>query len=138
MEALLWILHVAEGVGDVVMCCDSHYVMGIADGLINPAANLEAVMCFRTLLRQVRAVRAMTFVHMKGHSSDAGNDRADELAWWGKEEGPYSRIATDGSGEGAGRHRPAPQTLNTVAPEMVCQPCATAQRGPTLGARGRC
>ena len=50
----------------------------------------------------------MTFIHVKGHSSDGGNDRADELAWWGKEEGPYSRLASDGSGEGEGRHRPEP------------------------------
>ena len=35
-------------------------------------------------------------------------DRADELAWWGKEEGPYSRLAGDGSGEGEGLQRPEP------------------------------
>eukprot|EP01052_Picozoa_sp_SAG31_P075335 SAG31_NODE_34520_length_332_cov_0.673820_1_plen_56_part_01 len=27
--------------------------------------------------------------HVKGHSTDGGNDRADELAWWGKEAGPF-------------------------------------------------
>ena len=41
----------------------------------------------------------------KGHPADGGNDRADELAWWGKEAGPFSRLARDGSGEGDGRWR---------------------------------
>eukprot|EP01052_Picozoa_sp_SAG31_P020333 SAG31_NODE_1523_length_8012_cov_39.769240_8_plen_59_part_00 len=47
-------------------------------------------MCLWTLLRQVRARRKVTFIHVKGHST--GNDRADELAWWGKEDGPFSRL----------------------------------------------
>ena len=75
--------------------------MGVADDLIDPDANLEAVMCLRTILRQVRAVRKVTFIHVKGHSADGGNDRADELAWWGKVAGPFSRLARDGSGEGS-------------------------------------
>eukprot|EP01052_Picozoa_sp_SAG31_P021096 SAG31_NODE_1613_length_7743_cov_5.584903_9_plen_143_part_00 len=36
------------------------------------------------------------------------NDRVDELAWWGKEAGPFSRLARDGSGEGDGRWREEP------------------------------
>jgi hypothetical protein len=24
-------------------------------------------------------------IHVKGHSADGGNDRVDELAWWGQE-----------------------------------------------------
>ena len=59
MQALLWVLFVAQGEGDVVVLCDSHYAMGIADDLIDPATNLDAVMCLRTILRQVRAVRAL-------------------------------------------------------------------------------
>eukprot|EP01052_Picozoa_sp_SAG31_P031026 SAG31_NODE_3244_length_4500_cov_2.174960_2_plen_146_part_00 len=62
----------------------------------------------RAILRQVRAVRKVTFIHVKGHSTDGGNDRADELAWWGKEEGPFSRLARDGSGEGDGIWREEP------------------------------
>jgi hypothetical protein len=26
---------------------------------------------------------------VQGHSMDGGNDRADELAWWGKEGPPF-------------------------------------------------
>ena len=34
----------------------------------------------------------MKFIHVRGHSDDVGNDRADLLVQWGKEEGPYSRL----------------------------------------------
>ena len=32
-----------------------------------------------------------------------GNDRADELVQWGKEEGPYARLRALGVGEGESR-----------------------------------
>ena len=108
MQALLWLLHVAQGTGDVVVLCDSHYAMGVADDLIDPAKNLDAVKCLRDILHQVRQQRTVTFTHVKGHSTDGGNDRVDELAWWGKEDGPFSRLARDGSGEGDGRWREEP------------------------------
>eukprot|EP01050_Picozoa_sp_SAG11_P009763 SAG11_NODE_942_length_6435_cov_27.522096_2_plen_239_part_00 len=37
----------------------------------------------------------VTIVHVKGHSVDGGNERADELCWWAKEAGPYVRISED-------------------------------------------
>ena len=46
-------------------------------------------------------VTAMLVV--KGHSGDGGNDRADELVQWGKEEGPYARLRALGEGEGESR-----------------------------------
>ena len=42
-------------------------------------------------------------MHVKGHSGDGGNDRADELVQWGKEEGPYARLRALGAGEGDSR-----------------------------------
>eukprot|EP01052_Picozoa_sp_SAG31_P063397 SAG31_NODE_22325_length_528_cov_0.743590_1_plen_71_part_01 len=60
---------------------------------VYPAKNLDAAKCLRDILHQVRQQRKVTFIHVKGHSTDGGNDRADELAWWGKEAGPFSRLA---------------------------------------------
>ena len=40
--------------------------------------------------------------HVKGHSGDGGNDRAD-VVQWGKEEGPYARLRALGAGEGDSR-----------------------------------
>jgi hypothetical protein len=42
-------------------------------------------------------------VHVKGHSADGGNDRADELVQWGKTGGPYCRVR-EGGGKGEGRY----------------------------------
>jgi hypothetical protein len=39
-------------------------------------------------------------VHVKGHSADGGNDRADELVQWGKTGGPYCRGVREVGGEG--------------------------------------
>ena len=44
------------------------------------------------------------FVHVRGHSDDNGNDRADALVQWGKESGPYAR-GYEGGGEGESRLR---------------------------------
>ena len=39
----------------------------------------------------------MHWVHIKGHSSDGGNDRADELVQWGKSLGLYCWLREGGS-----------------------------------------
>ena len=110
MQALLWMLHVAPADGRaVVVLCDSHYAMGVAEGLIDAKSNLEAAVLVQELLQQVWWQRCLTFCHVKGHSTDGGNDRADELVWWGKEAGgSFCRIALDGQGVGEGRYRPEP------------------------------
>ena len=39
-------------------------------------------------------------MHVKGHSADGGNDKADERVQWGKEAGPYARLRKkDGEGD---------------------------------------
>ena len=110
MQALLWMLYVAPADGRaVVVLCDSHYAMGVAKGLIDAKSNLEAAVLVQELLQWVQRQRCLTFCHVKGHSKDGGNDRADELVWWGKEAGgSFCRIALDGQGEGEGRYRPEP------------------------------
>ena len=47
-------------------------------------------MVTQDLIAQACTHRDVHFVHVKGHSVDGGNERADEMAWWGKESGPYS------------------------------------------------
>ena len=76
--------------------------------MLNPTKNLEAILVSQDLLARARRTRKVTFIHVKGHSADGGNDRADELVQWGKEDGPYSRIDRHGRGQGAGRLRAEP------------------------------
>ena len=61
------------------------------------------VLWARGLLAEVEKTRTVHWVHVKGHSGDGGNDRADELVQWGKEEGPYARLRALGAGEGDSR-----------------------------------
>ena len=49
-------------------------------------------------------------MHVKGHSDDGGNDHADELVQWGKEDGPYARLR-NGGGEGESCFRAAAPCL---------------------------
>ena len=108
-QALLWLLYEAEQDGEpAVLCCDSCYAMEMTEGILTPTVNLAAILVSQGLLEQARETREVTFVHVKGHSADGGNDRADELVQWGKDEGPYSRIDRHGQGQGAGRSRPEP------------------------------
>ena len=55
-------------------------------------------------------------MHVKGHSRDEGNDRADLLVQWGKTEGPYSRYQMNGVGEGDGRYVALSGHLRKVHP----------------------
>ena len=41
-------------------------------------------------------------MHIKGHSVDGGNDRADLLVQWGEADGSYIRIVEGGGAEGPG------------------------------------
>ena len=56
------------------------------------------VWCVHTpaLLVEVRRRNDVRLIHVKGHSADGGNDRADELAWWGKEGPPFCRLRPGG------------------------------------------
>ena len=111
-QALLWLRDVAahatlsapEAVtAPAIILFDSTYAANMVTGRWQPNANVALVEWARRLLAQVEAGgREGHFVHVKGHSDDGGNDRADELVQWGKGDGPYARLRNDG-GEGESR-----------------------------------
>ena len=84
-------------------------------------SNVEAVALNRRLLADVQRGRrhgSVSFVHVKGHSDDPGNERADELVQWGKGKGPtkqqYKRLDIDG-----GYEEPAPTAGATPQPPAI-------------------
>ena len=80
--------------GEPVSC----YAANMVTGRWQPNANIALVEWARNLLKEVEATgRPVHWVHIKGHSSDGGNDRADELVQWGKALGPYCRLREGGS-----------------------------------------
>ena len=52
----------------------------------------EIVAWAQELLAEVRTTRNVHFIHVRGHSSDEGNDRADALVQWGKKKEERSRL----------------------------------------------
>jgi hypothetical protein len=84
-----------------VLLYDSAYAANMATGRWKAASNVALVAWVQKLLAEVEeSGRAVHWVHVKGHSADGGNDKADERVQWGKEEGPYAQLR-DGGGEGA-------------------------------------
>ena len=49
------------------------------------------------IAKSERRTRGVHFIHIKGHSDQLGNEKADERVQWGKENGPYCRSADSGS-----------------------------------------
>ena len=61
-------------------------------------------------------------IHVKGHSGNAGNDRADDRVQWGKESGPFCRFNVDGSnheGDYINAPRPSPRPSSSSSPSCV-------------------
>ena len=85
------------------MLYDSGYAANMVAGRWQPNTNTNVVQWARGLLAEVEKSRTVHWVHVKGHSGDGGNDRADELVQWGKEDGPYARLRALGAGEGDSR-----------------------------------
>ena len=106
MQGLLWLLeHADEDDDDIVFCVDSLYAGNQLEGYWKVNCNGALVREGKALLARVRERRRVTFVHVKGHSADGGNDRADDMVQWGKSPGPFARMRSGGGGEGAGRFR---------------------------------
>eukprot|EP01052_Picozoa_sp_SAG31_P006529 SAG31_NODE_301_length_18103_cov_13.772551_12_plen_188_part_00 len=101
------------------------YAANLTTGRWKPNANHALVEWTRKLLAEVEAVRTVHWVHVKGHSADGGNDRADALVQWGKGNGPYARLRNNG-GEGDSRHGAATQReqidwLKVLATDAISQ-----------------
>ena len=77
------------------------------------------------MLAEVEKCRVVHWVHVKGHSGDGGNDRADELVQWGKEAGPFARLRALGAGEGDSRFGAA----NRVVARAVSRGSGELHRG---------
>jgi ribonuclease HI len=117
-QALMWLRDVDEATDiPAIMLFDSCYAANMVTGRWQPNANIALVEWARKLLADVEATgRTVHWVHVKGHSADGGNDRADELVQWGKTGGPYCRVR-EGGGEGEGRYGAATTAALATATE---------------------
>ena len=95
---------------------DSGHAAGATQRTAPVHANVEAMALNRRLLANIRRGRrhgSITFVHVKGHLRDPGNDRADKIVQWGKGRGSYKlqyrRLDIDG-----GYEEPAPTELDAT------------------------
>ena len=93
-QALLWMRN-DGGDEPAAILYDSEYAAKVTAGVYSPKKNLTLAEVCQRLYREENARRAggVRFIHVTGHSGDSGNDRADLLVQWGKEEGPYCRIS---------------------------------------------
>ena len=105
-QALLWMRN-DGGDEPAAILYDSEYAAKVTAGVYSPKKNLTLAEVCQRLYREENARRAggVRFIHVKGHSGDSGNDRADLLVQWGKGEGPYCRIslASDSEAERTAR-----------------------------------
>ena len=102
-QALIWLRDLDETDRPAIMLYDSGYAANMVAGRWQPNTNVNVVQWARGLLAQVEQKRKVHWVHVRGHSGDGGNDRADELVQWGKRRGPYARLRALGEGEGDSR-----------------------------------
>jgi ribonuclease HI len=112
-QALMWLRDVDESSTPAAMLFDSCYAANMVTGRWQPNKNIALISWARRLLKEATEGRQIHWVHVKGHSEDGGNDRADELVQWGKNEGPYCRLRA-GDGEGETRYRGATAEENAA------------------------
>ena len=62
------------------------YAKNITTGVWKPGKNKEiGYNCIETFQRESKRRKGgITFIHVKGHSDDRGNDKADDRVQWGK------------------------------------------------------
>ena len=114
-HANLW-LHNEGGHAPAVIVADSERALTMADGKSAPLGSLMREMLTGTggvnvvltdIVRRMhtrerdRRKGGVLLAHVKGHSGDAGNDRADSLCELGKGNGPYSQQKAFVQGESA-------------------------------------
>ena len=101
IQGMIWLGKYGGNYTDVAVCYDSMYASNMLQGVWTPQKNLALIKTGKELVEWETECRSsISFVHVKGHSADGGNDRADELVQWGKEPAPYCRLRLDGEGEG--------------------------------------
>jgi ribonuclease HI len=117
-QALMWLRDVDDATDiPAIMLFDSCYAVNMVTGRWQPKSNVAMVEWAWKFLVDVGAMgRTVHRVHVKGHSADGGNDRADELVQWGKTAGPYCRV-WEGGGEGEGRYGAATMAALATATE---------------------
>ena len=94
-QALLW-SKADGGTTPMAIVYDSEYAAKLTQAEMQPKSNaLLATMCNKLYQEEVSR-RPIAFIWVRGHSANKGNDRADLLVQWGKEQGPYSRIPLRG------------------------------------------
>ena len=100
-----------RGYGNVQLY-DSMYAANITSGLWKPKTNKGiASLCHEHFLAESeRRKGGVHLIHIKGHSDQLGNEKADERVQWGKENGPYCRFRLDGTSEGDYIDQPRPTT----------------------------
>lgn len=103
-EALLWLRDEDATTSAAVICYDSKYAANVTNGTYQAHKNVElATTCRRLYASElVRRTRQLTFQHVKGHSGDVMNDRADELVQRGVNGGRSGRGADAPPPESAG------------------------------------
>ena len=94
IQALLWLKHVDKTTRTAAICYDSEWAANMTQGkwTVKKRAVKEIVAWAQELLAEVRTKRNVHFIHVRGHSSDDGNDRADALVQWGKKKPDRSRL----------------------------------------------
>jgi hypothetical protein len=120
LNALLWLEEFGED-GDVAICVDSLNAGNEIEGCWAANANVDLITYGQEVLKRVRQTRSVIFIHVKGHSSDVGNDRANELVQWGKSDGPFTRLGR-GISEGPsliGPVKDGPRRANAEQPPGV-------------------
>ena len=111
LQALLWAKQ-QGGQEPFALCYDSMYAANITSGLWKPKTNKGiASLCHEHFLAESeRRKGGVHLIHIKGHSDQLGNEKADERVQWGKENGPYCRFRLDGTSEGDYIDQPRPTT----------------------------
>ena len=84
-NTFLWLLDCEETNEPVAIHCDSKYAAKPATGKFKANTNKYLSAQTKQLFYRVKENREMILEHVKAHSNDLGNDKADELASKGAE-----------------------------------------------------
>ena len=117
LNALLWAKR-QNGHETFAICYDSMYACNVTNGVWKPKKNKSiSARCYDAFCEEnKRRKGGIVFIHVKGHSDNDGNDKADERVQWGKESGPYCRFTTNGDPEGDHIDQPRPADAQPPSP----------------------